>query len=88
MSEWISVNERLPEEGVVVDVWRPIDSGDYFSETVDVEMNRVPCCKIMNGDWYSFGMGSDYDYGYFYMFDVHDNFITHWRGLVEPPMGL
>ena len=74
--EWISVKDRLPEEGVEVliycnpDIVQAVFSVGYWKGSFDVTdyMNDgfVPDRRICK-------QGSDYDY------------VTHWMPLPEPP---
>jgi hypothetical protein len=71
MSEWISVKERMPEEGKRVLVYRPDLKVVLICEYYKVSQNWRDC-----GEWHG-----DDDY------DFHIQYGTHWMPLPEPPEG-
>ena len=75
MSEWISVDESLPE--LDVPVWLFCDDGIFIG------------CRGEDGDFWQWGRSYDdiwYDEGWHTLTsDADDYQPTHWQALPEPP---
>jgi hypothetical protein len=76
VSEWISVEDRLPDEGSLVVAAHIYE---YYSQP------DVACCNHYNGNFFLADDGLDassYDGGAVIKIDF---LITHWMLLPEPP---
>lgn len=77
MSEWISVNDQLPEDGVSVDVFfMPSEPSD--------DPRRVPDCKIVKGVWMYWSEAGDHCFDPKY-YTLDEGVPTHWMPLPSPP---
>ena len=77
MSDWISVNDRLPANREFIDVWHSAER-DPINNKYDF---RIADMHFNQGNFYITKIGAEGDYHYHEV--LKD--ITHWMPLPEPP---
>ena len=70
MSEWISVDERLPKDEV--NTYRGENNGEYPEYIVMVKDAKVPTVLVFEGEFWVDDDGAVYN-------------VTHWMPMPAPP---
>lgn len=87
MSNWISIEDKLPEEYTAVQVF-------YQADLNGEPVTFISFATYKKGEWYLIddffgGYVLDVFYGTYEATDVIDGFeVTHWTPLPEPPKGV
>ena len=81
VQEWISVNDRLPEDsGYYLVVYR-----DKYNESISIDFDMYVKCNA--GEWWESEFACDITNQFLWATRLQDQEVTHWMPLPLPPKG-
>ena len=81
VQEWISVDDRLPEDsGYYLVVYR-----DKYNGSISIAFDMYVKCNI--GEWWESEFACDITKQFLWVARLQNQEITHWMSLPEPPKG-
>ena len=81
VQEWISVNDRLPEDsGYYLVVYR-----DKYNESISIDFDMYVKCNI--GEWWESEFACDITKQFLWATKLQEQEVTHWMPLPLPPKG-
>ena len=81
VQEWISVNDRLPEDsGYYLVVYR-----DKYNESISIDFDMYVKCNI--GEWWESEFACDITKQFLRAAKLQEQEVTHWMPLPQPPKG-
>ena len=79
--EWISVDDRLPENsGYYLVVYR-----DKYNESISIAFEMYVKCNI--GEWWESEFACDITKQFLWAAKLQEQEVTHWMPLPQPPKG-
>ena len=81
VQEWISVDDRLPEDsGYYLVVYR-----DKYNESISIDFDMYVKCNI--GEWWESEFACDITKQFLWATRLQEQEVTHWMPLPQPPKG-
>ena len=81
VQEWISVDDRLPEDsGYYLVVYR-----DKYNESISIDFDMYVKCNV--GEWWESEFACDITKQFLWATRLQEQEVTHWMPLPEPPKG-
>ena len=81
VQEWISVDDRLPEDsGYYLVVYR-----DKYNESISIDFDMYVKCNI--GEWWESEFACDITKQFLRATRLQEQEVTHWMPLPQPPKG-
>ena len=81
VQEWISVEDRLPEDsGYYLVVYR-----DKYNESISIDFDMYVKCNI--GEWWESEFACDITNQFLWATRLQEQEVTHWMPLPQPPKG-
>ena len=81
VQEWISVDDRLPENsGYYLVVYR-----DKYNESISIAFDMYVKCNI--GEWWESEFACDITKQFLWAAKLQEQEVTHWMPLPQPPKG-
>ena len=81
VQEWISVDDRLPEEsGYYLVVYR-----DKYNESISIAFDMYVKCNV--GEWWESEFACDITKQFLWATRLQDQEVTHWMPFPRPPKG-
>ena len=81
VQEWISVNDRLPEDsGYYLVVYR-----DKYNESISIAFDMYVKCNV--GEWWESEFACDITKQFLWATRLQDQEVTHWMPFPRPPKG-
>ena len=81
VQEWISVDDRLPENsGYYLVVYR-----DKYNESISIAFDMYVKCNI--GEWWESEFACDITNQFLWATRLQEQEVTHWMPLPQPPKG-
>ena len=81
VQEWISVDDRLPEDsGYYLVVYR-----DKYNESISIDFDMYVKCNI--GEWWESEFACDITKQFLWAAKLQEQEVTHWMPLPQPPKG-
>ena len=81
VQEWISVDDRLPEDsGYYLVVYR-----DKYNESISIDFDMYVKCNI--GEWWESEFACDIAKPFLWATRLQEQEVTHWMPLPQPPKG-
>ena len=81
VQEWISVDDRLPEDsGYYLVVYR-----DKYNGSISIDFDMYVKCNV--GEWWESEFACDITKQFLWATRLQEQEVTHWMPLPEPPKG-
>ena len=81
VQEWISVNDRLPEDsGCYLVVYR-----DKYNGSISIAFDMYVKCNV--GEWWESEFACDITKQFLWATRLQEQEVTHWMPLPQPPKG-
>ena len=81
VQEWISVEDRLPEDsGYYLVVYR-----DKYNESISIDFDMYVKCNV--GEWWESEFACDITNQFLWATRLQEQEVTHWMPLPEMPKG-
>ena len=81
VQEWISVEDRLPEDsGYYLVVYR-----DKYNGSISIAFDMYVKCNV--GEWWESEFACDITKQFLWAAKLQEQEVTHWMPLPEPPKG-
>ena len=81
VQEWVSVDDRLPEDsGYYLVVYR-----DKYNESISIAFDMYVKCNV--GEWWESEFACDITNQFLWATRLQDQEVTHWMPLPHPPKG-